>query len=388
MCYMLKISKEFATTSCNILDILSNSNYLYSGDPKANLLSSVMSYCVEDNLGAAECSECIEDISQYLYNKELQRFPLIQNMPTPSAPFVFLHIEKSAGSTLRKHIADSADTHGLEYFIPCHKDIHCVTLNIQNHIHRKNLNNVSVIAGHFFWDVWQQLPSYNYSNSKNNSNNNNNYSNIMQDNTASIFIMGRHPVTRAISYYYQRCHIVSNCIGYNRMMNDLTTEELKDIMYGRRAEVGEDGRTFVIVDEGIEDAACRTIANEKHSSGLLVVELPNDELPRPHPLTETTINKALSNIDKSVIGLLENWKDTVRVLKFWFPWLDVSRDLRVLNDNVKLIFLQKENLNTLRTDLRKVIEDSNRCDLLLYGKMQSRFREQVQMLEYDAFLVN
>eukprot|EP01036_Dinobryon_divergens_P012714 gene12714-17157_t len=37
---------------------------------------------------------------------------------------------------------------------------------------------------------------------------------------------------------------------------------------------------FGLSDEGIEDAACRTIANEKHSSGLLVVELPNDELPR------------------------------------------------------------------------------------------------------------
>ena len=52
------------------------------------------------------------------------------------------------------------------------------------------VSNLSVVAGHFAWGVWTELPYWIGEN---------------QTRPPPCFIMGRHPVERVISYYYQRC---------------------------------------------------------------------------------------------------------------------------------------------------------------------------------------
>ena len=145
-----------------------------------------------------------------------------------------------------RFIVESAEKFQLDYFVPCHGSIHCVTVSlddIHEHHYKSNLSNISVIAGHFFWNVWNQLPTfinYNSSLNKNSNKNNTNETNTNASRTlgtfttdnnndhkkkkheeminnnsktisssppppsASCFVMGRHPIERAISYYYQR----------------------------------------------------------------------------------------------------------------------------------------------------------------------------------------
>ena len=101
----------------------------------------------------------------------------------------------------------------------------------------RNLSNVSVVAGHFFWDVWDDLPTArtervqdnDYDNGNGNSTMNDkkiNFSegkgNVMKKRVPPCFIMGRHPVERAISYYYQRCFESTACVGYRRRINELS----------------------------------------------------------------------------------------------------------------------------------------------------------------------
>ena len=197
--------------------------------------------------------------------------PSVQPMPTPQSPFVFIHIEKTGGTTLREFISEAADRHGLQYVIPCHGGLHCVTLSLRDEFGpsaesesssaaaaakathtlsttnktlitippwiSRNLSNVSVVAGHFFWDVWDDLPTArtervqdnDYDNGNGNSTMNDkkiNFSegkgNVMKKRVPPCFIMGRHPVERAISYYYQRCFESTACVGYRRRINELS----------------------------------------------------------------------------------------------------------------------------------------------------------------------
>ena len=48
------------------------------------------------------------------------------------------------------------------------------------------------------------------------------------------FVAARHPVARAISYYYQRCYDTYGCSGYQRYMNDLSVEELQILVKNYR----------------------------------------------------------------------------------------------------------------------------------------------------------
>ena len=70
---------------------------------------------------------------------------------------------------------ESANRHGLDYVIPCYGIIDCATTALRTEMtsERKHDNtlqmyagmmnsyvNISIVAGHFSWNVWKDLPSY------------------------------------------------------------------------------------------------------------------------------------------------------------------------------------------------------------------------------------
>ena len=153
--------------------------------------------------------------------------------------------------------------------------MHCITLSIPSHNEAvvrdlgvvtdysksRNLNNISIVAGHFFWEVWKTLPKC-----RNYTWEHDSKSTDAMKCRPSCFIMGRHPIDRAISYYYQRCYQLESCIGYQRRINDLSVEEMTTIaLYERQADYDpyRGNKSIIILDEGMEDAACRTILNAK-----------------------------------------------------------------------------------------------------------------------------
>ena len=79
----------------------------------------------------------------------------------------------------------------------------------------------------------------------------------------------------------------------------------------------------MIIDVGMEDAACRALANAKATTGLVAGV---DDIHVPPPVTETETLRALTNVEHCVVGLLERWEETKAMLEFWFPWLDFSVD--------------------------------------------------------------
>ncbi len=151
------------------------------------------------------------------------------------------------------------------------------------------------------------------------------------------------------------------------------------MVYNRFARYKENSSMVVIVDEGMSDAFCRTIANTKSSVG-------NDgrhQIDIPEPFTDGEIELSVKNTLQCVVGVQERWSETLNVINHWFPWIPISSDSKErLNDNNNL---RKENERTIRPDLLKVIIDSNRCDLEVHSAVLRRFAEQLQHLLERSF---
>lgn len=238
------------------------------------------------------------------------------------------------------------------------------------------LHGVSVVAGHFFWNVWDRLPSCGGRRGGRGGEGDQPLSESMAHSAGcspSCMAVGRHPVDRAISYYYQRCYGSEGCIGYQRRINDLSPEELEWIaVHQREARLVEGEGRLVVGDEGMSDAACRSLAGAKATTGAVLEE--GVSVPIPPPLGEAEMQRAVGNMRTCVVGLLERWDESQEVFSAWFPWIDFSQD----RERRKMfIYSGKESRADLRPALREVLERHNRCDLALYAEMERVFEKQL-----------
>ena len=240
----------------------------------------------------------------------------------------------------------------------------------------------------------------------------------------ACFIMGRHPVDRSISYYYQRCYYSPTCLGYGIMMNDLTRKELWEVavMYrsgvvsihthgevmtyeafkdayiydldqqyiGKREDLTNEDDVIVktIADDGMAEITCRLLSNTRNTTGSFL----GNTLVIPGGPTPAEVAIAVTNADKCVIGLLERWPETKKVMNEWFPWIDMShnsdrRKMQVYKDD------NKETIYTLKPELYDILIHVNPCDMLIYNNMITRFNKQIDVLQRskkikeDYFLV-
>lgn len=230
--------------------------------------------------------------------------------------------------------------------------------------------------------------------------------------TVSCLTIGRHPVDRAISYYYQRFYqhpdkIRNRTAAANsattvaagiaaagvqndgasaaevplnqRMINELTPEQLEMVALSTRE--GMSSHFYpdiqVFIDEGMADGACSALLGLKYTSGqragpiAIPPEIPVSLYPRAH-----------ANLRQCVVGLQEQWNQTLQVLDHWFPWLDFSENP---GRKKMSIYSGLETRKSLRRELYDVLVALNPCDMMLYEEMQRIFTTQLEVLHIDAY---
>jgi hypothetical protein len=222
-----------------------------------------------------------------------------------------------------------------------------------------DLSNLSIVAGHFAWEVWKHLPAYQ-----------------AKEKHPPCLVIGRHPIERVISYYYQRCYQSYTCLGRNRTLNELSVEELSHLIQTARESVlASDNVTNIISDEGMMDAACRTMVNQRLSSGRIVGQ---DDLRIPDRLTVADHQLALQHIDQCIIGMVEDWNATMLIIHHFFPWIDFrhNRDRKQMS-----VVKGKEGILSIRPDLAQVIIEHNPCDMKLHSRMIEIFEDEKNYLE-------
>lgn len=300
----------------------------------------------------------------------------------------------------RSLLDKAASKHGLVSFIPCYHNISCATFAIPRVCQDQNplplpsavllshwgdstvwddfsypsgcpvdFNSASVIAGHFAWDeAWDAIRLRSdraFRRSKNVAVAQRPY---LSPQRSTCLVVGRHPVARIISYYYQRCFDVSSCAFFERNINDIDLEEFQVWLHRYRNGFYETGSgMYLLIDEGLADAACRQILGRRELTG--VVTTSEGLSSHPSPVPAHMYEEATSNVDRCVLGLQEDWARTETVVNHWLPWLDFDTTVRESQHS----YAAGIRPSDLRPDLRAAIEDANRCDMHLYEHMQERF---------------
>lgn len=278
--------------------------------------------------------------------------PIAQAEPTPSRPFVFLHNEKTAGSSLRRHIAASAKQRGAPFYVPCYdadaiyrQDERCYGFNLSN----ASVSNggdkagLAVIAGHFQWGVWQDLVAWD------------------DKQPLACFTMVRHPVDRAISFYYERVFQRDDSLGGKRI-NDLDADYFRWLLTEFRDSAFSKYR-----DEGMCDTMCKMLLGLNLYKGRSPAEVEADRSQRPHLFAALDVSlnltMAASRLSQCVVGLQDDWPAVARAISTWFPWIVITDDTR-LNTGFGMA---AETRDSLLPELRSILEECNKCDLALYN---------------------
>lgn len=319
--------------------------------------------------------------------------PRPQPLPSPEAPLVFLHVEKTGGSSMRKYLWHAAGRLGLGSVVPCHGGMHCLdSLTGLGALGLRVLANVSVVAGHYSWGVWQDLSSWGGGRGRRSPREGDETAEEGdegegEDHPACLMMM-RHPVDRAVSYYYQRCYMIADCPGFGRPLASLTSEELWSlVLYDRQGAVREGGGVTVL-DEGMSEAYCRALAAEKQTTGVAGQALLDLGSNFSWPLSGEGRRRALRRAGRCLVGSIDRWDDTTRALRLWLPWLAPSLDALGSVTEMRL-FAGKETrafLAAQRPDLLAVLEGANTCDLEAYAVMQGAFERQMRVLDDAAYI--
>jgi len=119
-------------------------------DP-VSIQNTITGFCRSENIAARACLGIHDRIfrqSLLAHSCAKEGLPLPFFAPGTGAPFYFLHLDKTGGSTIRTFLAAAATRLGLHSFIPCHGGVPCLTF------HPTSLSDggdVDVFAGHFQW---------------------------------------------------------------------------------------------------------------------------------------------------------------------------------------------------------------------------------------------
>ncbi len=241
--------------------------------------------------------------------------PSQQLWPTPQRPFIFFHLEKCGGSSVRSILASSASRRRLHALIPCYtsplaeeeeesaaatdsssffsytynpSDKECLQFNL-NQLSLSAQKKISVLAMHHVngFNAWQDLPSV---------------SNKQEAGAAEMsfdcFVMLRHPIERAISLFSTRMRVISTRTGVELSLNSLSAADLTAIIgfqsegSGKRRPNHDSGFDVddIFVDAGISDAACKMLCGATRLHGYRVL----DPLPSTLPYDLNTAKDHLS----------------------------------------------------------------------------------------------
>eukprot|EP00736_Rhodelphis_marinus_P011417 Rmarinus@m.7005 len=271
-------------------------------------------------------------------------------------PLIYFHDVKSGGTLYRHMLFRTAETSNCSYVIPIDQSrMPCQTFD-------KELALVNctrparIYAGHFSWRIlgllrlipeYESLPLWPTDFRQHHLSNHLEYKKSSSERIevslagvppaypASSFACKttlRHPVTRTISYYYERIYSRQN----NRMLNEFTPEELRGVLSSFRDETtcgpcNSFTRMFMGIGMGL---------------GMECTDVPFDEIPW---------DSLLRRVRTCTVSILERPETLDEPFKY-----SKLRSNRIAG---------AEKLDTIRTDLRKVIEDVNQADMFIYQKL-------------------
>ncbi|KAG8469330.1 hypothetical protein KFE25_007848 [Diacronema lutheri] len=216
---------------------------------------------------------------------------LARGLPSPRKPFVFFHLRKSAGTTMRQYLRDEvARARALSLYIPCYGGVPCSTYRLPSAGRRQP---ASIIAGHlYFAGVETALRTAANPRPTLQARRRANF---------SCFTILREPVSRVESCWNYRLEQH----GVAKPFATLTAADIRAYLPSAL-----DGYGF-----GCRNEPLRMFADGGEA------EMRVNTATAAMPVGKWMLESALRNMATCFVGVLERCEETADVLVHAFPWL-------------------------------------------------------------------
>jgi hypothetical protein len=273
--------------------------------------------------------------------------PLLHERPSSQRPLAFLHLEKCAGSTIRKWMSGAAAAAGLVHaFIPGNTaNVPSLTFNVPNT--RLARCSFDLLAGHFDWSELQRLDEAALVCGA-----------TIPEPTACV-IMVRDPLSRVESYYRERVQSVTG-----RALSDLAPAEIDVLLRGFRATVNGTAR-----DHGMADALHALLC-----AGSVAKSTCHSKDGRcAAAAARCSLHETTRRLTRCIIGIVEDMAGTLKVFRHWLPALAAPPASLVWENRAPSASSRK----LLSDAQRAVIMTHNQRDFALYAAAKEIMSRQL-----------
>lgn len=232
---------------------------------------------------------------------------------------IFLHIQKTAGTTLHRIIERYYTPEEIYFF-----DAHTYTYEQFSNLSAAERVSIRMLRGHMVFGPHELLPQ-----------------------PTTYFTVLRDPIERVISHYYHVRRDANHCYHDFLVSNEM---DLKAYV--------ESG-----IHRGMSDFQTRVLAGGKWHNA------PYGKCP------EEALEAAKENFRKrfAVVGLMERFDETLLFLRRAFGW----RDIFYVPQNVSR---RRPSKHELAPETLEAIVNVNRVDVKLYAYVKERFNQNVRQL--------
>jgi len=307
--------------------------------------------------------------------------------PNVNRPFIFFHIPKCGGSTLRKVFNDAAKSIGKRMFAPCYDSVPC-PITEDDIVGKKNNVDIEqksacaeVLAGHFTTKLVtvmahqtrQQQRDVTSSTNQCVRNWTSTTTTATTTTTAAIaensqlivptfdcLVAVREPISRFVSHYY---HFIEkdNPLYSGRRLKDMSMEDLTTIIHG---------------------SANNTMLNylSSHLSGLVHPE----EHPEYSFTLQEKIEAARDFLKQCVVLVMEDWQTSARLVESAVPWLkghlSNATALNKRSSRVK----NHESIEDFNPDVATALREILKGDIAVYDIAVNINQDQLRLFGIEA----
>ena len=295
----------------------------------------------------------------------------IQNLPTPDRPFVYYHLRKAGGSSLRRALSAAASRLRVASYLPCLGGVPCEKYAPPiERVDQQGARRYAILGGHFNKaDVsrWHQM-----FNEANVSRWHQISSGGGSQRRPGCLVMLRRTVERVTSCWNFRFVQEAREHGFEDVHNmadpiqDTRLDELNATLASRRSSYGEgcnNENLRVLSAIGRDESIVSELTSS--TSGWSRFAIP-------------ALDDALGQLSQCVVVALERCEETMLVLRHFLPWLVSSYDCK--SASVEGRNAGRVPRGRLSDGAKQIIEDQNALDTRVYAFGLKQLEMQLRLI--------
>jgi len=282
----------------------------------------------------------------------------LAEVPTLRKPFIFFHIPKCGGTSLKAVLHSSAEAAGVDSLVSCH-DTTCkmsekrVRLKARDVDLLRKFSCATVFGGHFTTDLLTRLeklegaPEMCTRGWK------------LGGTDYDCLVPIREPIAQFVSNYYQEIYTgkkFEKTRYKNRPLKDLSPEDLESLIRGNN-----------LLNNKI---ALYLSGNDRH---------PNRERSRPSYDWTDEMREAEGQLSQCVVTVLEEWESSAKLVGAAVPWMrGMGEELEGTTLHVAPNRGKHEGIGDLRPESAAALRQLLLADIRLYERGLEVFQAQLR----------